>query len=817
MTPVRRISGEAGVSMMRGRTNRLLVAAAVFGTVVFPLALGPPADAGAASSAPQEAREVRTIWTSEFGVARPAGLAYVPGMGELLVAGSKVGSTRILRLGFDEDPRGTFRLSGIANPATLAYDTARRRLTAVSSRELVAAAERARPTEPPPLGWAGIAGRGLRDPQGASFDASTGTWFILDAGTIVEVDVNEQGRPGTETRTPVASPGQARFRGIAFDPLDGLIYVTSPEQELLYGLDGSGTVVKTYSLASLGLHHVSAMTFAPSSDPTDDARTLNLFIADAGSSSTLGGVMEVTLATVAAVSAPTISAALVQTIATSAWNPASPDPSGIVYLPGPDRLQVVDSEVDETTGAGYHGVNLWQTTRGGGVTGTGTTLPYSKEPTGLGHDPGTNTLFISDDAKRRVWVVKPGSDGRFGSSDDVVTFVDAGAYGSTDTEDPEFDPTTGHLFFLDGVASEVYDINPVNGVFGDGNDLMTHFDVGKFGPTDWEGLGSDPVSGTLLVGARKTKQIFEITKTGSLVRIIDASGISGMKYLSGLAMAPASNGTGQRDYWIVDRAIDNGPNPNENDGRIFEISVVDSSAPSISGFSPTSGSVGTPVTISGSGFTGATNVKFNGTSVGSGNFSVDSDVQITATVPSGATTGPISVTTPGGIATSSTVFTVTGSSTLTFGPVADTFVRSDNPTLHPGTKISLSVDNNPIKHGLLKFSVSGVGSGSIQSVKLRLFCLDASDKGGDFYRVADNSWQENTVTWNTEPAADPTSIASLGAVSVNTWYEVDLNSLVTGDGTYSIRIASTSGNGVDYSTKEGAAGSAPQLVVTLAS
>jgi hypothetical protein len=119
--------------------------------------------------------------------------------------------------------------------------------------------------------------------------------------------------------------------------------------------------------------------------------------------------------------------------------------------------------------------------------------------------PGTNTLFISDDAKKRIWVVKPGSDGRFGSPDDVLAFVDAGAHGSTDTEDPKFDPATGHLFFLDGVGSEVYDVDPVNGVFGDGNDLMTHFDVGKFGPTDWEGLGSDLASGTLLVAARKTK------------------------------------------------------------------------------------------------------------------------------------------------------------------------------------------------------------------------------------------------------------------------------------------------------------------------
>jgi hypothetical protein len=226
--------------------------------------------------------------------------------------------------------------------------------------------------------------------------------------------------------------------------------------------------------------------------------------------------------------------------------------------------------------------------------------------------------------------------------------------------------------------------------------------------------------------------------------------------------------------------------------------------------------VGTSVTIDGAGFTGATGVSFNGTSVGTGNFTVDSDIQITATVPQGATTGQISVTTLGGTATSSTNFTITGSgSTMTFGPDADTFVRSDNPTAHPGSKVSFTVDSSPVKHGLLRFTVSGLGSSPIQSVTLRLFCLDASDKGGDVYWVPDNSWQEKTVNWNTEPAADPTLRASLGAVSANTWYDVDLSSLVTGDGTYSIRIASTSSNSAGYSTKEGGPGSSPQLVVTL--
>ena len=79
--------------------------------------------------------------------------------------------------------------------------------------------------------------------------------------------------------------------------------------------------------------------------------------------------------------------------------------------------------------------------------------------------------------------------------------------------------------------------------------------------------------------------------------------------------------------------------------------------PVILSFSPTSGTVGTKVTITGTSFTGATKVTFGG--VKATTFSVDSDTQITATVPTGAKTGRIQVTTPGGTATSPGVFTVT--------------------------------------------------------------------------------------------------------------------------------------------------------------
>lgn len=80
-------------------------------------------------------------------------------------------------------------------------------------------------------------------------------------------------------------------------------------------------------------------------------------------------------------------------------------------------------------------------------------------------------------------------------------------------------------------------------------------------------------------------------------------------------------------------------------------------APTILSFNPTTGPSSTSVIITGTNFTGATLVTFNGVSA---SFVVDNASQITATVPPAALSGAIAVTTPGGTATSSTSFTVVG-------------------------------------------------------------------------------------------------------------------------------------------------------------
>ena len=76
--------------------------------------------------------------------------------------------------------------------------------------------------------------------------------------------------------------------------------------------------------------------------------------------------------------------------------------------------------------------------------------------------------------------------------------------------------------------------------------------------------------------------------------------------------------------------------------------------PTITSFTPNRGLAGTSVVITGTNFSGATSVKFNGTTA---TFVVNSSTQITATVPTGATTGPVTVTNAVGTATGAT-FTV---------------------------------------------------------------------------------------------------------------------------------------------------------------
>src|SRR5262249_32253117 len=88
---------------------------------------------------------------------------------------------------------------------------------------------------------------------------------------------------------------------------------------------------------------------------------------------------------------------------------------------------------------------------------------------------------------------------------------------------------------------------------------------------------------------------------------------------------------------------------------LYSFGAPDVSPPTVTSFTPTSGIINTKVTINGTGFTGVSAVKFNGTAAP---FTVLSSTQLTARVSGGTSPGKgkITVTTQAGTATSATDF-----------------------------------------------------------------------------------------------------------------------------------------------------------------
>jgi hypothetical protein len=283
-------------------------------------------------------------------------------------------------------------------------------------------------------------------------------------------------------------------------------------------------------------------------------------------------------ATATTTTARASTATLVRSTQLSQLSPPAPDSSGIVYMSDLDRLLVVDSEVNEMPL--YQGVNMWQISRAGTAQfDTGTTLGFSKEPTGVGYDPVGKRLFISDDDKERVFVLTAGTDLRFGTADDVVTFFSSSAFGNLDIEDVTYDTSTGDLFVTEGNAQEIWRVSPgangsFDGVAPTGDDSVSHFDVAAFGSIDVEGIGYSPVRDTLFLADRKFKQIVEVSKAGELIQTIDVTDIK-MRQPAGITLAPASNNPARTSMYVVTRGRDNNSYPDENDGAMYELSAPD--------------------------------------------------------------------------------------------------------------------------------------------------------------------------------------------------------------------------------------------------
>lgn len=147
---------------------------------------------------------------------------------------------------------------------------------------------------------------------------------------------------------------------------------------------------------------------------------------------------------------------------------------------------------------------------------------------------------------------------------------------------------------------------------------------------------------------------------------------------------------------------------------------------------------------------------------------------------------------------------------FTFMPVADAYVNQSKPTSNYGNATSLREDASPIERGYLRFNVLGLGS-PIKRATLRVYANSSSSAGFTGNRVADNSWGELTLNYNNAPAVGA-AIGSSGPFSAGNWISIDVTPYVTGNGTFSFVLTTSSSTVINLASRESGA-NAPQLIV----
>lgn len=167
----------------------------------------------------------------------------------------------------------------------------------------------------------------------------------------------------------------------------------------------------------------------------------------------------------------------------------------------------------------------------------------------------------------------------------------------------------------------------------------------------------------------------------------------------------------------------------------------------------------------------------------------------TATTPATAT----ATSTPPKTPTSTPTATPAPGGTVSFAPVADAHVRAAEPDRNFGTS-SLRTDGSPIINSYLKFDVRGLSS-TPSKATLRIYATSANSIGFAVAGVADTSWQESTITWRNAPVIGA-PVTLTGAIAAGTWVEVDVTSLIKGNGLVTLAMTSASPTATAFVSRE---------------
>ena len=312
-----------------------------------------------------------------------------------------------------------------------------------------------------------------------------------------------------------------------------------------------------------------------------------------------------------------------------------------------------------------------------------------RNPFTFGFQPGTGRLFINDVGQSTWEEINegiaganygwPNEEGPASPPDPTYTdplfFYGHGSSGTTGcavTGGAFYNPPVayfpsqyvGRYFFSDLCSGWIRQLDP-------STDAVTGFATGANTPVDLD-TGPDGSLYYLEHGTRVGRISFRSTPTVS--GFGPSSGPAGQRvvidgtYLAG-ATSVTFNGRPATFSVVWDTKLVATVPAGATDGQIQVTTgggtagsagsfTVTATPPTISSFSPTSGPAGATVKIKGTTFTTATGVSFHGTPAQS--LTISSDSKIFAVVAAGSTSGTITVTGPGGTATSAGSFAVGG-------------------------------------------------------------------------------------------------------------------------------------------------------------
>jgi hypothetical protein len=151
---------------------------------------------------------------------------------------------------------------------------------------------------------------------------------------------------------------------------------------------------------------------------------------------------------------------------------------------------------------------------------------------------------------------------------------------------------------------------------------------------------------------------------------------------------------------------------------------------------------------------------------------------------------------------------------LVVNPAADAFVDANAPATNYGANGLLRTRRSPEQRSYLRFNVSGLAGQVVTRATLRLYANGSSGAGYTLAGVPDNSWSETAINYNNKPALGG-ALASLASHGGAMYTSVDVTGYITGDGTYSFALTTTSTKAVSYPSRE-AGSNRPELVIELA-